>query len=195
MHSARQIPNEKDPFADRKRWTAEDCRRIEAMGLLEPGTYELLDGEVVEKLGQNVAHSLACKRTFLALSLVFGSDHVMLPVSVIVSDEDRPEPDVFVTKLPDQDYVSRGNPTPSDMNLIVEVSDTTLWRDRNTKARLYGVAGVADYWVLDVNNRRLFVYRYPSPTGYPDPLEYEETQSVAPLAAPNSPIRVSDLLP
>ena len=195
MQNAPRVPSEKDPFADRKRWTADDCRKIEAMGLLEPGTYELLDGEVVEKLGQNLPHSVACGRVFLALTLVFGPDYVLMPVSIAVNDVDRPEPDAFVTHQPYRDYFSRGNPTPADMRLIVEVSDTTLWRDRNTKARLYGGAGVPDYWVLDVNGRRLFVYRQPSVTGYADPVEYDETQSVAPLAAPGSLIRVADLLP
>ena len=195
MQTAPPIPSEKDPFADRKRWTADDCRKVEVMGLLEPGTYELIDGEVVSKLGQNWPHSLACKRTFLALTLIFGSDYIQLPVSVTVGDEDRPEPDVFVTKLPDRDYLIRGNPTPADMRLIVEVSDTTLWRDKNTKAKMYGGAGVSDYWVLDVNGRRLFVYRQPCATGYADLIEYDETQSVAPLAAPGSLMSVADLLP
>jgi Uma2 family endonuclease len=190
-----RIPSEKDPFADRRRWTADDCRKFEVLGMLEPGTYELLDGEVVQKLGQNVPHSLANGRTFLALTLVFGPDYVMMPVSVAINDENRPEPDAFVTQRRNQDYLIRGNPTPTDMRLIVEISDTTLWRDLNTKATLYGSAGVPDYWVLDVNNRRLHVHRQPKSDGYADVQEYDETQSVAPLAAPNNPIPIANLLP
>lgn len=195
MQTMPRIPSEKDPFADRRRWTADDCRKFEVLGVLEPGTYELLDGEVVEKLGQNVPHSIANWKTLLALSLVFGPDYVMMPVSVAMSDEDRPEPDASVTRLPARDYLYRGNPTHADMRLIVEVSDTTLWRDRNTKARIYGSAGVPDYWVLDVNNSRLYVYRQPNAEGYAEVQEYGETDSIAPLAAPDKPIRVSDLLP
>jgi Uma2 family endonuclease len=190
-----RIPSAEDPFADRRRWTADDCRKLEVMGLLEPGTYELLDGEVVEKVGQNLPHNIACRKTLFALTLIFGEGYVLLPLSIAVNEENRPEPDIFVTRLRDTDYLNRGNPTPADMRLIVEVSDTTLWRDRNTKVALYCGAGVPDYWVLDVNARRLYVYRQPNATGYADVQEYDETHSVAPLAAPNNAIRVADLLP
>ena len=119
----------------------------------------------------------------------------MMPVSVAISEEDRPEPDVCVTRLPNREYLYRGNLTQADMRLIVEVSDPMLWRDQNTKARIYGNAGVPDYWVLDVNNSRLYVYRQPNAEGYADVQEYDETDRVAPLAAPDKPIRVADLLP
>ena len=195
MKTASFTPSEKDPFADRRRWTADECDKFEGMGILEPGAYELLDGEIVEKLGQNIAHTFANTRTLFALSLIFGQDCTLMPVSVPISDENRPEPDVFVTRLPSRDYLARGNPRPADMRLVVEVSDTTLWRDRNTKARLYGGAGVPEYWVLDINGRRLFVHRLPVADGYADVQEFDETQSVAPLAAPHSSIQVADLLP
>lgn len=195
MASTLRIPTEQDPFADRKRWKADDCRKLEAMGLLEPGTYELIDGEIVEKVGQNWPHSLAGKKTFLALSLVFGADYVQLPVSISITEEERPEPDVFVTLLPDRDYFVRGNPTPADMRLVIEVSDTTLWRDRNTKMRTYAAAGITEYWVLDVNSRKLFVHRTPTAMGYDDIVEYNETQSVAPVTAPDSFINILTLFP
>lgn len=118
-----------------------------------------------------------------------------MPVAIAIDEYNHPEPDVCVTRLPTRDYLYRGNPAHSDMRLIVEVSDTTLWRDRNTKARIYGSAGVPDYWVLDVNNSRLFVYRQPNADGYADVQEYNESDSIAALAAPNNPIRVADLLP
>jgi Uma2 family endonuclease len=94
-----------------------------------------------------------------------------------------------------QNYNTQGNPTPADMCLSVEVADTTLWRDLDTKAVIYGGAGIPKYWVLDINGRRLFVHRQPNSTAYADIQEYDETQTVATLAAPNNPIRVTDLFP
>jgi Uma2 family endonuclease len=192
---AMRIPNDKNPFADRRHWTADDCEKLETLGILEAGTYELLEGEVVEKGGQNVPHAIANGKTFLALTLVFGADYVMLPVSLVVDPENRPEPDVIVTRRKTQDYLISGNPTASEVRLIIEISDSTLWRDRNTKAQLYNTANMPDYWVLDINNRRLYVYRQPSSDGYADVQEYDETQTVAPLAAQHQPIAVADLLP
>jgi hypothetical protein len=190
-----RIPTDKDPFADRRRWTADDCRKFEVLGLLEPDKYELLDGVVVERVGRSVAHGIAHKEVMLSLVTVFGPQYVMMVVAIAINDENRPEPDACVTRLPTRNYLYRGNPTHADMRLIVEVSDTTLWRDRNTKARIYGSAGVPDYWVLDVTNSRLYVYRQPNAEGYADVQEYNETDSIAPLAAPDNPIRVADLLP
>jgi len=88
----------------------------------------------------------------------------------------------------------RGNPTSADMRLVVEVSDATLWRTayQSPNLRQHRCARI---WVLDVNGRRLFVYRQPMSTGYADTQEYDETASIAPLASPNSPVKVADLLP
>jgi Uma2 family endonuclease len=195
MNKALPMPMKDNPFPDRRRWTADDCQKLETLGILVPGTYELLDGEVVEKLGQNALHGNANINTYLALTLAFGTDYVMIPISVIINHQNRPEPDVFVTVQPRQFYNAYGNPTHADMRLVVEIADTTLWRDLNTKAVIYGGAGVSDYWVLDINGRRLFVHRQPKCDGYADVQELDETQSIAPLAAPNHPVRVADLLP
>lgn len=195
MATATLTPTLADPFADRKRWTADDCRQFETMGMLEAGTYELLDGEVILKLGQNMPHRIANRRTLFALTLVFGEGYVLMPGTLPVDDENSPEPDVSVTRLHEQDYIGRGNPTPSDMRLIVEIADTTLWRDLNTKMRLYAGAGVPEYWVLDINKRRLLVHRQPSARGYADIQEIGESGGVTPLAMPGSVIPVADLLP
>jgi Uma2 family endonuclease len=195
MGNKLQIPSAENPFAHRKHWTVNECRKLEAMELLIPGTYELIDGEIVEKMGQNVPHAIACKKLLFALTLVFGVDYVFMPVSVVINNTNNPEPDASVTTRRDTEYLTRGNPTINEMRLVVEVSDTTLWYDCNTKMHLYCGANVPEYWVLDVTNRILIVHRNPTNTSYSDITEYNETQSIAPLSAPNSPIIVANLLP
>jgi Uma2 family endonuclease len=76
------IPMKDNPFPDRRHWTADDCQKLEAPGVLVPGAYELLDGELIEKLGQKGPHSNANFNVILALTLIFGSDYVMIPISV-----------------------------------------------------------------------------------------------------------------
>ena len=195
VKSASHIPVETHPFADRRRWTADDCEKMEAAGMLIPGEYELLDGVIVATLGRSVGHATAHTNVVFALRRVFDEDFIMLPVSIPISDYDRPERDALVTVRPGRDYLVRGNPTPPDIRPVIEVADRTLWRDLNTKAVLYGSAGVTDYWVADVDNRRLHVHRQPESDGYADVREYDDTQSVAPLAALNNPIPVANLLP
>lgn len=195
MRTANAALSDKHPFGHRKRWTVDHCRKLETMGFLEAGKYELIDGEIVEKVGQNLLHSIACKKIFLALTHAFDTNHILMPVSVAIDETNNPEPDVCVTRLRDVDYVSRGGVTISDMRLIVEVSDTTLLCDRNTKMQLYAAAGVPEYWVLDLSERRLCVHRSPSATGYTTTQEVDATQSIIPLASPNQVIHIVDLLP
>jgi Uma2 family endonuclease len=85
---------------------------------------------------------------------------------------------------------------------VVEVADSTLDQDTTTKAELYATAGIPDYWVLDVDGRRLLVFRDPAPlptglgaTAYQTHLMLNPTDTVSPLATPTAVIRVADLLP
>src|ERR1700678_623537 len=91
-------------------------------------------------------------------------DLVQQGAPIDVSPEDNPsnepEPDIIVLNRDFLNFRS-ANPSPQDLHLVVEVADTTLNFDLTTKAALYARAGVADYWVLDVNGRRLIVHREP----------------------------------
>jgi Uma2 family endonuclease len=106
---------------------------------------------------------------------------------------------MVVVGSPD-DYTD--HPTPADVRLVVEVSDTTLRLDRKVKAALYAEAGVPDYWIGNLRVRRLEVYRDPVPLpdppggyGYRSVTFYSEEESITPIAAPHAVIRVADLLP
>ena len=98
-----------------------------------------------------------------------------------------------------RDYADK---TPTSAVLIVEVAHTSLFTDTTTKAEWYATAGVPEYWVVDVENRRLLVYRDPEPlptglgaTAYRPHAAYGPDDTAAPLHAPNSPVKVTDLLP
>jgi Uma2 family endonuclease len=84
-------------------------------------------------------------------------------------------------------------PQPEELSLIVEVSDTTLRFDLRTKAAVYARAGIADYWVADMNGRRLIVHRQPVQGRYASVVFYDVDESVAPLAAPEHAVAVGSL--
>ena len=97
-------------------------------------------------------------------------------------------------------YAGRGNPTTA--LLIVEVSETTLAFDRRHKASLYAAAGIADYWIVNLVQRQLEVYRSPVSDaaqlfgfGYSSRTILDAGDAVAPLAAPKANVAVADLLP
>jgi Uma2 family endonuclease len=180
---------------DRKRWTREECRQLISLGILEPGRYELLEGDIVEKMGQNEPHVVVSKRVFLWLAGVFGGEYVRPAAPVAVSAINEPEPDAAVTQLSEDDYLRRGTPRPEDLRLAVEVSDTTLRRDLGQKAALYAAAGVPEYWVIDINARQMHVHRDPTNDLYVTVFVLAEQDSVSPLAAPQAALQLASVLP
>ena len=78
--------------------------------------------------------------------------------------------------------------------MVVEVADTTISFDLATKSRLYARAGIIEYWVLDINKRRMIVHRDPREGRYHSVVAYGAEESVAPLAAPGSALRIGDVL-
>jgi Uma2 family endonuclease len=181
----------------RKRWTREECRHLRAAGFL-PGRYELIDGEIIEKMLKNPPHRIALMLLAAWLESLFGrffvqtQDPIVLPVPDNNSTE--PEPDVAVTRAPTMTY-QNDHPRPEDLLLVGEVSDTTLGYDLRNKAVLYAAAGIPDYWVLDVTGRRLYVHRRPASDGYREVRIYSETEEVSPLARPETSVLVASLLP
>jgi Uma2 family endonuclease len=74
------------------------------------------------------------------------------------------------------------------------VSDSTLKRDRDLKAPAYARSGIADYWILDINQRQLYVFRSPTLTGYDSEVVLSESEGIAPLAFPDCQILVMEML-
>src|SRR5262245_26163520 len=118
---------------------------------------------------------------------------------VALDDESEPEPDVAVVPGTFRDYVAAH---PSRPALVVEVSESSLGFDREHKGSLYARAGLADYWIVNLVDRALEVYRDP----VPDPAaafgwHYASVQTlgldstVSPLVRSDVVIRAADLFP
>jgi Uma2 family endonuclease len=182
----------------RKRWTRAERASLDATGLLDQQHLELIEGELIDKMGKNRPHvnALAVMHTWLLR--VFGERLVNQEAPIDVSPEDNPsnepEPDLIVLN---RDFLSfrSANPGPQDLQLVVEVADTTLYFDLTAKAGLYARAGIAEYWVLDISGWRLIVHRQPQSGRYIAVLVYDEQESVAPLAAPHAMFKAADALP
>ena len=86
-------------------------------------------------------------------------------------------------------------PGPEDVRLLVEVSDSTLRSDQTVKMHLYARGGVPEYWIVNIQERVLEVYRQPTPEGYSEKVVVPASDSIQPLAAQTATITVADLLP
>lgn len=188
------------PFEDipnRIRWTAQQCDALRDAGFLT-GRYELIDGEIISKMGQKPAHARRVGLFMAWLVKVFGGEFVRVQSTIDLDGEatayDKPEPDAVVTLDSESAYEFR-HPSPSEVRLVIEVSDTTARFDRSNKATLYARAGIMEYWVADVAGRRIYVHRQPTHEGYADIRAYETDESVAPLASPDAAVTVGSLLP
>ncbi len=181
----------------RKRWTRAQCEALEASGVWAQERLELVNGELISKMGKKVPHFFSMHALRGMLDDVFGRTRVYTEIPIDVAPPDlptnEPEPDLIVLKNEIRQFTS--NPAPADVALLVEVSDSTLRFDLSVKAGLYARAEIEEYWVLDVNNRRLIVHRQPQNGTYAEISVFAEGESAASLAAPDRLLRVAGMLP
>ena len=192
-------PEKPPPLAPpRKRWTREQCATPEMTALFEIEKLELVDGDLISKMGKNRPHVNACRLLYFWLSETFGHKFVDLeaPIDVNAADNrfNEPAPDLIVLNREGATILS-GNVHPEDIVLLVEISDSTLGFDLNVKGPLYAHAGIVEYWVLDVSGRRLISHRGPVSGKYTSVVIYSENESITPLAAPNASLQVGQVLP
>ena len=177
-----------------KLWTRDEARFIQNSGLLDDGQYELIEGELLLKVPKNPPHVTATRQTAHWAVEHFGESFVRAQDPLILDLFNEPEPDVTITKDSEDAYLEL-HPTATEVHLVVEISDSTLEYDLKRKAAIYARAGVVEYWVLDLPNRRLHVHLDPSEAGYGRVTTLAESQSIAPLANPDANVLVSTLLP
>jgi Uma2 family endonuclease len=175
--------------------TVKDYHQMGETGIFDPDErIELLAGQVIKKPVKGPSHSAAVKRVDRLLRSQLGQDVlVQLQDPIQLDDYSEPEPDIALLIPSPTDYEEH-HPTASEVYLIIEVLDSTLSRDCEFKAGLYARSGIADYWVLDLPNRQLHVFRDPAQAGYQRRLTLSEDCSIAPLAFPNCTLQIVEML-
>jgi Uma2 family endonuclease len=181
--------------------TKEEYYRLSAAGRFDGRRVQLINGELIEMADQTNFHAMAIDMTKDVLQDAFGNGYwVRAQFSLDLSPLSVPDPDLAVVEGNRQQHSPDHNPTTAV--LIVEVSWSTLATDRRLKGSLYAASGIADYWIVNLEDRQLEVYREPVPDER-EPLEYrylsitihDHNGQVSPLARPDAMIRVHDLLP
>ncbi len=186
-----------DPSEAVLRFDLARCEQLEAHGFLIGERYELIHGEIVTMPPPNEPHNCGCALVVAALQLAFGTGYyVRGQASLELGADEVPIPDAAVVTGKPRDYSTR----PNTALFVVEVSDSTYVFDITEKAELYAAAGIADYWILDLNARRLVVLRDPAPlpdggVAYRTHLFRYANETINPLALPSAAVAVNDLLP
>jgi Uma2 family endonuclease len=185
-------------------FTRAELERMYDAGILRPDEkIELIGGELIPKeLPMKSAHATAIRLCVRALQNAFPEEagylvDTQLPLAL--SERDQPLPDVAVVEGSIRDF-ARAHPTRAV--LVVEVSEATLRLDRHTKASLYAWAGIPEYWIVNLVEGVLEVFREPAPMagraygyGYQQQAVYRSGEAIAPVAQPEAVIAVDDLLP
>lgn len=176
------------------RWTRQEYEHMIAAGVFHPeARLELIDGAIYTVTPQGSEHATAVQLVEDALRFAFRKGYTIrtqLPLALGESSE--PEPDVAVVTGAPRDYRAAH---PTTAVLVVEVADTSLDFDRGRKALTYARAGIQDYWIVNLTDRLVEVYRQPREARYRRQENVSPTDSVQPLARPGSSIPVADMLP
>jgi Uma2 family endonuclease len=115
--------------------------------------------------------------------------------SPIVLADSEPEPDFSLTRFR-ADFYASGKPRPHDVFLVVEIADESLAFDRNVKGPLYAENGIAEFWIVNLNDDTLRVYRSPQPDGtYASVEQFTRGAALTIAALPGVSVAVADILP
>jgi Uma2 family endonuclease len=184
-----------------KRFTVDEYHRMIDAGAFEDDRpVELLEGWIVYQMGHNPPHDVVVKLVAMLLDRVLPGHWHTRTQSAITTADSEPLPDIAVVAGNPRDYLAR-HPAGADIALAVEVSDASLDRDRREKAPLYARAGIASYWIVNLQDSVIEIHT--DPTGPDAQPRYRTTTRLAigdaaPLVIPGLPpasIPVKDMLP
>lgn len=190
-------PSQTEPHE--RLWTREEYDKLVAENFFLNERVELIWGRIIKMPPMLSNHAMGINLAEIALEAAFGQGFMVRTQQPLnLPNVSAPEPDLAVVPGGPRDYPDH----PTSALLVVEVSDSTLRHDRNVKVPLYASASLQEYWIVNLVDKQLEVYRDPQPdTANPENSKYgklialEPDDTVSPLAAPGSQIKVSNLLP
>jgi hypothetical protein len=204
---------------DRKRFTVTDYQHMIETGILHEGEpCELINGEIFRKtdyqsypfpklsqaipvpgglaneMGIGKRHAASTKRLNFVFSNCLGNQAIVsVQDPVQLNEYNEPQPDVAILKF-SPDFYLTDHPGPDDIYLLMEVSDTTLTFDRTVKLPIYAEAGVAEVWIVNLQDNQIEVYRNPSGSLYQSMKTFAGDQTLTIDRLPNVTIEAHQIL-
>ena len=191
------MPEYEDGYP-RKALTLSDCEVLIGAGLLGEREFELIEGEIVYRMPQNLVHAAVISIILQIFFGLFGAERIFTQATLKIGAmgyTSGPEPDVAVLRLPLKHYYTTDTNPLEDVLIVVEVANTTLRGDTTVKALLYAKSAIPECWVVSLDKRELLVYRDPTPEGYANLQTLTEGMTLSPLSAPDAIVEVATLLP
>jgi len=155
---------------------------------LAPARAELIRGVIVEKMSKSIIHTKLSARMFALLQKLVGAQMWVRKEDPLTLTDSEPEPDASVVAGKEEDFQSH----PTTALLVVEVSVSSLNEDREM-ADLYAENGVAEYWIVNGQERCIECYRDPSAGRYQTQLRITEGSLLESSALPGVNVDITEL--
>lgn len=175
-------------------WTRQEFEQLASTGIFDPeDRLELLDGEIFQMTPQSAWHATCILLIFDILREIYRRGYVIrVQMPLAIDDHSFPEPDIAIVTGHPLDYQDMH---PTTAVLVIEVSDSSLTYDKERKLPRYAQNGIPEYWIVNLSDFCLEVYRNPVGANYQTHTIYHTGDTVTLLPAPDVRIAVADLLP
>lgn len=175
------------------KWSLQDYHQMIEVGLLDERKVELVNGEIIEMSPEGAPHSSYCGEIAEYLRRILGDRaKVREAHPITLANNSEPEPDIAIVRNRPTLYRDR-HPDPEDIFWLIEIANSTLAKDLGMKKDLYADAGIAEYWVLNLQTLTLVVFRNLTNTSYLSTTSFT-TGMISPLAFPDLSIDIQQLL-
>ena len=139
-------------------WSVADFHQMRDLGILDRRRCELIQGEIWDMAPEGQFHRFVNHRGVAYLRQQMKGKAEVFEAHPITLATSEPQPDIAIVQRPDTRYLTH-HPYPEDIYWLIEIADTTLTYDLETKRRVYAAAGISEYWVIDIGNRQLTVFQ------------------------------------
>ncbi|MCU0547464.1 MAG: Uma2 family endonuclease [Oscillatoriaceae cyanobacterium Prado104] len=175
------------------KWTIAEYHKMISAGILENRRVELLKGEIVEMAPEGEPHAYFSSEAGEYLIRLLGDRATIRSAKPIaLPDNSEPEPDIAIVQRLGREYLEH-HPYPENIFWLIEYSDSTLVKDLETKTKIYAEVGIPEYWVVNLKNRYLIIFRNPQDGDYASKVTVK-TGTVNPLAFPDVAVSVSAIV-
>lgn len=189
------VPKTYTNGSNRRLISVNEYDRMIELGLFnEDERVELLNGEIITIMPKGTKHAIFNDLVTDILKEKLGNQvYVRNQNPIVLDDFSEPEPDVVLVKPPRHNYLEK-HPTPENIYLVMEISDTTLQIDREIKSMAYARAGISQYLLLNLIDQTIEDYREPSSSGYESKKTHRIGGKFNLVEFPEIEINVSDIL-
>lgn len=179
----------------RHSFTVAEYERMGQFGIFsEDDRVELVCGEIIEMSPIGKRHAACVGRLTQIIALLIQRGAILwVQNPILLNGYSEPQPDIVVLK-PRPDFYEQSLPTPEDILLVIEVSDTTLEYDRQVKVPLYARAGVPEAWVVNLPDERIETYADPADGSYQTARSYTRGEELQASALASLRVSVAEVL-